>query len=117
MNAYYIVAVEYNKTWMFAELALYVAYVVGLVTTAKRNIEKDDKKEIEKKILESEVVLREVNKLINKFRGLLGGTLVVTIDERVHMTILKYECDDVREKLISCIKTDNERLTQLKKTF
>ena len=49
MNAYNILAVENTKAGMFFELTLYVGYVVGLVTTANRNIEKYDKKKVEKR--------------------------------------------------------------------
>ena len=67
INAYHMLVVEDNKAGMFFELAFYVAYVVRWVTTANMDIEKDDKKEVEKRIHESEAVLGEVQILLNLF--------------------------------------------------
>lgn len=76
-----------------------------------------DEKEVRKYIPMCEFVLWEVDKLITKVGGLLRGSLVVTIDEGVGMTILNQERDDVYGQIATCIKADNKRLVQLKKRF
>ena len=115
------------------------------MTTANVNIEKKDKKEVEKRIPQSEVVrgrltssstsplttslsgiqfeifveveVVEVEELVNRIGGLIEGPLVVTIDEKTLMTSLKMKSDAMAQQLKECIKADKKRLVQLRKSI
>lgn len=80
------VGAYHDTTGMDTMLAAYAAWVLWWVTNATRNVKIDDKKVVEKRIPEGEVVLREVSGLITKIGRLLKGPLVLAILERAEVS-------------------------------
>ena len=67
VNAYHMVALDDNLLALFSKFVVSAGWVVGEVATAHKNIEKDDKKEVEKRIVGSEDDLGEVPKIETNF--------------------------------------------------
>ena len=116
-NAQHMVESEKNVAGMCGKLALYGLWLMGWVTTTNRNIDKEDTKEVEKRLKENKPEAKEIEQLKKELSQFLVRPLVTCDKETTEVRTLIIKCDAMIAEVAECVGADKARLASFKKRF